>query len=265
MKKILLFMLSVVAILIISGCTQNDISPETTSLDQELNDYEICEPDWQCGEWSECVGPPPLSDLNGIRFKGCTDLNLCGNKFVAEGIATDLVYEMCENELKESCIENMKMIAEECDYTVSLQPDLNLCQHMNRQFSCNVFDISSCGSIYDKMNRGSGNILNNYEVVGMNDFIPFGVSCHEGEYVGENVNNLYCVLWKCAPLIDNDGTIMGYGGLFGLGEYVYTYQKSDGTNIYIYTLVSCAENMKVFNSETECIYYVAEAERVKRL
>ena len=176
--------------------------------------------------------------------------------------------DITEPEIDMIPVENVKVVlssseknTQSDEQKIKIQSNLTQCPNMNSQFSCNVFDISYCGSVYDKMNRGSSrSVLGYYEVVGANGYIPMLVSCREGEFVGERSDTLYCVLWGCRQ-ISEDGIIKGYGGQFGIGEYQYHKTiDTSGANIYTYTLLSCAETNKVFDSNYECTSYVMDAE-----
>lgn len=264
-----LLLFGIIAVLLVSGCTQTDSSlnapPSTTGKTIGTPPLSIagsqastpCTPDWSCTEWFDCMEPPPSSNLAGVRAKVCTDTNSCGNDFVIEGVLGEYKDYICNG--ADFCVKGKKMLSEECEYYVPMQSDLGKCSHMNPHFSCNVLDVSYCGGVYDKMNRIAGEWSNNYEIVGANGFVPSLISCRKGESVGESSDNIYCILWSCEQISGADGKIEGYGGLFGLGEYSYTYQRTNKENIYTYSLDSCAEATRTFSSSNACISYVTSA------
>ncbi len=81
MKKSVLLILSLVLVVIVSGCvnnqtpTENSIAPkqQSQSNSETTNQQKasVCEPNWQCGSWSSCTP-------SGTQTRSCTDSNSCG-------------------------------------------------------------------------------------------------------------------------------------------------------------------------------------------
>lgn len=236
--------LMLIGIVLISGCvSQTEIPP----LSDQPEDVNICVPNWQCSEWGSCVRTDKVIATDvvlGIQNRTCNDLNACNTP---PGAVKPVDSQEC---------------------TIPKNDFKTLCSHMNPQFSCNVFDMSYCGSIDDKMNRGTRRSASGYfEIIGANGYVPSSVSCREGKYAGERSDVLYCVLDDCHQISEN-GIIKGWGGQFGLGEYIVRYEQMNNTkdgNIYTYSLVSCAEANKIFSSEGDCFVYVWNAKEDKKL
>ncbi len=73
-----LLVISLIGLILISGCTQQTSTPSETGQEQTTQPTQTpeitqpsCTPDWQCSVWSEC-------SQSGTQTRTCTDKNNCG-------------------------------------------------------------------------------------------------------------------------------------------------------------------------------------------
>lgn len=98
MKKSVLLILSLVLIVVVSGCIQTEVR---TPSPQGMTKTESCIPNWGCDNWSSCTP-------SGTQTRTCTDLSNCGvtaNKPI-ESQNCEYEIEQTENEL----IQNLSKI-----------------------------------------------------------------------------------------------------------------------------------------------------------
>jgi hypothetical protein len=104
-----------IAVLVSSGCTTTKYYLSTTNetLKSSGTQSTSCLPDYNCDdEWSECIEP-------GLKLKFCTDENKCGNGYIVEGSAKNIIHELCDRfPSKEYCQKNIKIITETCNYEI---------------------------------------------------------------------------------------------------------------------------------------------------
>ncbi|MBR9682554.1 MAG: hypothetical protein GOV02_02675 [Candidatus Aenigmarchaeota archaeon] len=101
MKKILLALL-LVGIVTVSGCTGSPVYSDEESSDQVQvepvqENQEICTPNWECGQWSEC-------SPSGTQTRSCVDANNCG-------VTTDKPTESgsCTPEVQETTVQTLEL------------------------------------------------------------------------------------------------------------------------------------------------------------
>ncbi|MCK9595683.1 hypothetical protein M0R19_00670 [Candidatus Pacearchaeota archaeon] len=80
-----------------SGGEENDNAeiPSTTIISSNTVRTPSCVPDWQCGDWQECI--------DGNQVRACTDANTCNS---AEGLPE--TSQSCVVEIKETCFDEIK-------------------------------------------------------------------------------------------------------------------------------------------------------------
>ena len=110
--------LSIIGVVLISGCNQTlESTPRTTQIQEPA-----CTTDWQCSTWSEC-------SQSGVQSRTCTDSNSCGTTENKPSTT-----QSCT--LVESCTENWN-----CG-------DWSSCTDGQQTRTCT--DINNCGSVLIK-------------------------------------------------------------------------------------------------------------------